>query len=1027
MAIASRLSAAPPPRVSAPAPTTAPSFARAPSTSASPTSAAPALRLAPGKPLSPTTRRKLEQTFRADLGRVRVQKNAAAAQRLGTPAFALGSDVVLGHQAQEDDLGLMAHEVAHTLQQSGSRRIQRYSRSGGDSLESEARQASSAATQGQTFTVTGHTDGARPQGLFGISSPLDFIADKANLIPGFRMFTILLGVNPVNMSRVERSAANVLRAMIEFIPGGGLITQALDNNGVFEKVAQWVDTQVQTLGLSAASIKKSVTEFIDSLGLSDLGDLSGAWERAKRIFSEPIDRIITFAKNLASGILKFIKDAILIPIAKLATGTPGYDLLKAVMGKDPVTDEPVERTAENIIGPFMKLIGEEEVWENMKKANAISRAWAWAQGALAELKGFVAQIPGLFIAAFESLVLADIILVPRAFAKIVGVFGSFLVKFITWGGNAVWKLLEIVFDCVSPDAWGYIKKTGAALKSILKNPLPFVGNLVNAAKLGFQNFGSHFLDHLKNGLINWLLGALPGVYIPKAFALGEIVKFVFSVLGLTWAQFRQKLVKATSETVVAAMETAVDIVVVLVRDGPAAAWERIKDELVKLKDMVIGGITDFIVDTVVKKAVPKLISMFIPGAGFITAILAIYDTVMVFVNKIAQIIRVVKGFIDSIVAIAGGAIDAAAAKVEGILAGLLSLAINFLAGFVGLGKVADKIMGVINKVRATIDKALDKLVDIVVTAAKKLWGKAKSAVSNWWKAKKEFSTPSGEKHTLLLQGEGANAKLIMKSDPILYKDFIATLIEPTGAKGKKVVASKIAEELDLAIKDAAKNTATPSTKPTPPDPKNDPADKIQKIFDRLAEATAPLLATDSKVALLAPPKTISLGGSTVAVGMSIDWLGPDYPHGTPPASGAQSALMGLLVTEPKKGRRSKEKYIRGHLLNENLGGLGNDKNLFPITGNANSKHLHSTETTIKTWHKEQKKKWVFYKVDVQNISQKLDLKKKEDPSNYVNCVFACHAILKDGTGKTEKEFTTNITSTFDAESEVEKKQLVGTE
>ena len=49
---------------------------------------------------------------------------------------------------------------------------------------------------------------------------------------------------------------------------------------------------------------------------------------------------------------------------------------------------------------------------------------------------------------------------------------------------------------------------------------------------------------------------------------------------------------------------------------------------------MIGGITDFVVDMVVKKAIPKLIAMFIPGAGFISAILSIYDTIMVFVNKI---------------------------------------------------------------------------------------------------------------------------------------------------------------------------------------------------------------------------------------------------------------------------------------------------------------------------------------------------------------------------------------------------------
>jgi uncharacterized membrane protein len=160
--------------------------------------------------------------------------------------------------------------------------------------------------------------------------------------------------------------------------------------------------------------------------------------------------------------------------------------------------------------------------------------------------------------------------------------------------------------------------------------------------------------------------------------------------------------------------------VTLVRDGPAAAWDKIKEQLSNLKDMVIGGITDFVVDMVVKKAIPKLIAMFIPGAGFVSAILSIYDTVMVFVNKISQIIQVVTGFIDSLVAIAAGNIAAAANRVEKALANVLSLAISFLAGFAGLGKVADKVMGVINKICAPIDKALDWLVNWIVTLAKKL-------------------------------------------------------------------------------------------------------------------------------------------------------------------------------------------------------------------------------------------------------------------------------------------------------------------
>lgn len=655
-----------------------------------------------GTPLPLSVRKFMEPRFNADFSKVRIETGDKAAvmnRQVGAQAFTVGNQIYFGkdrfqpetHEGKE----LIAHELTHTIQQGAT--IQR----------------------SEDPTVTQHSP-VHIQRWGIIDEALDYIADKANMIPGFRMFTIVLGVNPINMSKVDRSAANILRALVEFMPGGGLIVKALDNHGVFDKVGNWVEQQVRALGLVGSSIKQALMDFVKSLGIKDAANLSGVWNRAKRIFTEPIDQIINLAKSVVSGIVQFIKDAILRPIAKLAEGTRGYDLLKAVLGKDPITGDAIPQTADTLIAGFMKLIGQEDVWNNMKKANAVPRAFAWFKGAMNQLMAFIREIPSLFMKAFKSLEIADIILLPNAFAKLASVFGGFIGNFFSWAANAVWNLLEIIFDVVSPGALGYIKKTGSALKSILKNPLPFVGNLVKAAKLGFTNFAANFGTHLKAGLIDWLTGSLPGIYIPKAFSLAEIVKFVFSVLGLTWQNIRQKLVKVVGEPAVKAMETGFNIVVTLVTQGPAAAWEQIKEQLADLKDMVIGGIQDFVIDMVVKKAVPKLIAMFIPGAGFISAILSIYDTVMVFVNKISKIIQVVTGFINSITAIAAGAIGAAASKVETTLAGLLALGINFLAGFIGLGKVADKVMGVIQKVRAPIDKALDWLINWIVTLARKL-------------------------------------------------------------------------------------------------------------------------------------------------------------------------------------------------------------------------------------------------------------------------------------------------------------------
>ena len=654
--------------------------------------------LAGGTPLPASVRRFMEPRFKASFADVRIHTDANAAtlsRQLAAQAFTTGNHIFFARDQFQPETAagreLIAHELAHTIQQSAV--IQR---------RQDVRVS-------QTVPVQIQRAGGAVQ---------DFIADKVNLIPGFRMFTLVLGVNPITMNAVDASPANILRAVIEFIPGGALVTQALDSSGVFEKVAAWAAQQIKSLGMAGATIKLALSDFLSSLSVWDLGSLGSVWDRAKAIFTGPIDRIKNLVKGFVTGIVEFVKDAILKPIAKLAEGTPSYDLLKGVMGKDPITGEPVADSAELLIGGFMKLIGQQEVWDNMKKSGAVPKAWAWFKGALSELKAFVLQIPPTFMAAFKSLVLADIVLLPRAFAKLAGVFGTFLGKFLSWAGNAVWSLLEIVVKAVNPGAWEYIQKTGAALKSILQNPLPFLGNLVAAGKGGFSAFGGNFLTHLKKGLIDWLTGSLDGVYIPTALTLGEIVKFVFSVLGLTYARFRVKMVTAFGEPTVLAIEKGFALLKTLVTEGPAAAWEQLKGELSALKDQVIEGIKGLVIEAVITKGIPKLVAMFIPGAGFIGAIISIYDTVMVIVNQVAKIVAVVKSFVDSIVAIANGNIGAAISKVESVLATGLSLAINFFAAFAGLGKISAKINGVIQKIRAPVDKAMDSLIGWVKKVSK---------------------------------------------------------------------------------------------------------------------------------------------------------------------------------------------------------------------------------------------------------------------------------------------------------------------
>lgn len=904
------------PMVAARAPTAAPASGDQTRTSAE-TAMAIKAELSGGAPLPKGVQDFMTPRFRADFSNVRIHTDAKAenlASRLGAKAFTYGNHVFFnrGQFQPETSTGkeLIAHELAHTIQQS-------------------------AAVQRQVDTTVSQR--AQPQVQRGvISEALDWFADKANYIPGFRLITIVIGINPINMSRVDRSAANILRALVEFLPGGGLIVEALDRYGIFDKAGSWIESQIASLGIGLGSIKAALDAFVGGLGVSDIFHLGSVWERAKRIFTEPIDRLIAFARSLVSAVLDLIKDAILKPLAALAARTPGWDLLKAVLGRDPITGEAVPRNADTLIGGFMKLIGQEEIWENIKKANAIPRAWAWFQTALSGLMGLVSSIPERFMSTLRSLVIMDLVLPPRALLKVAGAFASFMGDFLSWAGGTVMDLLKIIMEVVAPNVMPYVRKAQGAFNTIIRNPIGFVGNLVNAGKLGFRNFASNFLTHLRASLVGWLTGAMAGaaIYIPQGFSLREILKFALSVLGLTWANIRAKLVAATNETVVKALETGFDIVVTLVREGPAAAWQKILETLGNLRDMVIEQVMTFVKDRIVSAAVTKLLSMLSPAGAFIQAIIAIYNTVMFFVERLRQIAAVAASFIDAIAAIASGNIGPAAARVESTLAGLLTLVISFLARIAGLGKVSDAVVNIINRIRAPINSAIDRVVAWVVAQARRLGKMAAegaAAVIDWWREKQPFTNKDGESHTIMFIGTGPTARLGVASIPNPVETYLDAYDDKDSAD-YKTARSVFAAAKQVIFTPAARNEAE--------------RERRAKVKGELAKVSAAFarLAGD-------PPAAADYGTNSKPSNGEIDIAHTNPMTGTI-TGGWPRTQPGYKEIYDAGLTTATDKWVQMHVVSEKLGGSGTDpSNLVPAPQSVNlgpfRSFEHSTASLIK--------------------------------------------------------------------------------
>jgi hypothetical protein len=182
---------------------------------------------------------------------------------------------------------------------------------------------------------------------------------------------------------------------------------------------------------------------------------------------------------------------------------------------------------------------------------------------------------------------------------------------------------------------------------------------------------------------------------------------------------------------------------------------------------------------------------------------------------------------------------------------------------------------------------------------------------------------------------------------------------------------------------------------------------------RKVDPKEPLSGTGLPAALVhatkVTPTTANLGGDTVGVKMEARPLGPDHPEGSGPSG--QKNLMDKLPTGYEINDDAQSNFVRGHLLNDWLGGAGKDYNLFPITEHANRLHNSGIEQEVKKWVNE-KRFWVNYDVSVK--IDKVHFDPKDIADSYVNSTLTAKGSVLNTSLKAVDGLTREVTisSTF---------------
>src|SRR5678816_4720347 len=151
--------------------------------------------------------------------------------------------------------------------------------------------------------------------------------------------------------------------------------------------------------------------------------------------------------------------------------------------------------------------------------------------------------------------------------------------------------------------------------------------------------------------------------------------------------------------------------------------EKVKQDMSGLWDMVINGVKDWIIQKIVQPAIIKIATMWNPAGAIIQLIQTAWNVYCWIRENAQRIFGLIQAVVDSISNIVAGNIGGAANWIEASLAKLVPVAISLFANLLGLGGIADKIRGIIEKVQTMVDQAIDKLIAKVMGLFKGKGGK----------------------------------------------------------------------------------------------------------------------------------------------------------------------------------------------------------------------------------------------------------------------------------------------------------------
>ena len=352
-----------------------------------------------------------------------------------------------------------------------------------------------------------------------------------------------------------------------------------------------------------------------------------------------------------------------------------------------------------------------------------------------------------------------------------------------------WNKIKAVVNAIIEFAkriFQLLARIAGLAADIISSPRVFFRNLAAGISEGFSTFINRIDEYLATAFFDWLRGSSgPMIQLPKDWGPKGIFSLFTQLLGLSLETIWERMEVVYDKTVAdafrrgeAVIEKGLEIFAIIKNEGLSGLWDHIVDSLGTILDDTLEMIKETVLYAAIKKVIFEIGKMLVPGGGFIAIAEKIIRIVTFIVEARDKILDLIESFISSMENAVKGDLAGIVSKVTEALTKFITVALDFLVSFFGLGALKEKVERFIERMRKPVIRGIDFVLmkfRPLVMKGKELFEKGKEKVLETGRAIAQAGLPKDPNERLEM-GLQAAVKVV---DALSGRAVTQAIITPT--------------------------------------------------------------------------------------------------------------------------------------------------------------------------------------------------------------------------------------------------------